>query len=1225
MDITDDTKRLNSYSAIDEFVKSIEVSKNEAQAIDALAAYQSSLSNLNEPWKDVPNLYALGLLYMHFNAYSWAITAFRQALYVEPTFERSRDVHVRLGLIFKTLKDFRLCEKHLKIALDDARPCNLSPAEIKFHLAHLLEIQGNFKGAIEAYESLLQDNRIGLTKHLTADIHRQLGWIHLYEKTPAPNSTTASANSTNKQQLIQQKLERAVTHFEISSNTKIDSRTSYYLGRCYSILGKTYDALNAYKNVIDRNETNADMWCSVGTLYQRGNQPHDAMQAYIRSLQYDKSHTQAWTNLGLLYENCQRFSDALRCYQHAQRANASSTDRSIQERISFLQSQFPRTDTEFGRSNSGFPSLKDLWNFERANIVNNRTEKSSTKETITCRPHSANFCKMNDPLNHDISNRSHSDSNGIILNQKDHKPKLDDSSQTPSVSMSLNGISSSSTIMASNKQDMKSSQTKDLQNGATVPLLQTKFNIKSTTQPSQQTTMPKLSINMTAEQVIEACKNLLTAKKIDINLLSDDTRPPYPKFSPRPHNTKDRLTPPPPSLFLETKKDALSSKLQDFCHNNPVVLVRNFAGVLKLDLGLFSTRSLVESNSEHQTDVATHIFQPIEENWDRNLGKSVWGCECRKAQMALSRYANYQATSFIESLREEQDHSNSHNSKQSFNMTRESESDSNGSASQASVFKVSGQTMVSNLPQSNYMSNSNSSTPSVNALGQSTINSFSPMATSNSASVPQSTLQVKTANSSPNKRFKRDDVPKFVRAAFNIDLSDEKKWRPQLQELNKVPVFLRVVSASNMLSHVGREIPGMNTVHMSMQVPGCRLFGHQTQNNFCSININVGPGECEWFAVANEYAPKMAKLCSQNGIDFTSDDWWPKLSSLYANNIPVYRFVQRPGDLVWMNAGTINWMQSIGWCNSISWNVGPLLEKQYTAAAIKYECNRFEFRRSAVPMIQLTWNLAYHLNLLYDEALYVCIKRVMMKSLIYCKLVIDIVMKSRNQEIKMRSKTIESQHSHVFTSHCVTCEYSTSASRDFDNSLCGSIFVCIMGTSDSSKVESVKLIESTFGMYPNFPKPGILFRDIMPVFTVPKALNQLVELMSDMVKSVRCDRIIGIESRGFLLGPAIAMRIQVPFVPVRKKGKLPGKVLAVEYALEYGHDQLEVQESAMPKGGNCVIIDDLVATGGSLLATKQLIERTGSKATACVVVIELEELNGKARLDQTPVLSIFKY
>lgn len=147
----------------------------------------------------------------------------------------------------------------------------------------------------------------------------------------------------------------------------------------------------------------------------------------------------------------------------------------------------------------------------------------------------------------------------------------------------------------------------------------------------------------------------------------------------------------------------------------------------------------------------------------------------------------------------------------------------------------------------------------------------------------------------------------------------------------------------------------------------------------------------------------------------------------------------------------------------------------------------------------------------------------------------------------------------------------------------------------------------------------------MPVLAEPRAFNDLIELMCQVVKDVQFDRILGIESRGFLLGPSIAQKLNIPFVPIRKKGKLPGQLYSMQYDLEYGHDTLEVQKYALPRATKCVLVDDLIASGGSLEASKKLVEMSGSTVVASIVVIELVSLDGKKKLGGTPVHSLFKY
>lgn len=153
----------------------------------------------------------------------------------------------------------------------------------------------------------------------------------------------------------------------------------------------------------------------------------------------------------------------------------------------------------------------------------------------------------------------------------------------------------------------------------------------------------------------------------------------------------------------------------------------------------------------------------------------------------------------------------------------------------------------------------------------------------------------------------------------------------------------------------------------------------------------------------------------------------------------------------------------------------------------------------------------------------------------------------------------------------------------------------------------------------------LLVRDIMPILGDPILFNLMIELMCNRLKKLNFDRILGIESRGFLIGPCIAQKLGKPFSPIRKKGKLPGDLFSVEYELEYGTDILQIQKDGIPASSKCVIIDDLIATGGSLQAAKRLISMSKSTTVAVAVVIELAALEGCKKLDGTPMITLFSY
>jgi adenine phosphoribosyltransferase len=162
---------------------------------------------------------------------------------------------------------------------------------------------------------------------------------------------------------------------------------------------------------------------------------------------------------------------------------------------------------------------------------------------------------------------------------------------------------------------------------------------------------------------------------------------------------------------------------------------------------------------------------------------------------------------------------------------------------------------------------------------------------------------------------------------------------------------------------------------------------------------------------------------------------------------------------------------------------------------------------------------------------------------------------------------------------------------------------------------------------PDFPKPGIVFKDITPILADPEAMALLYEALAapylNLDKPVT--KVLGIESRGFIFGAPLADRLGAGFVPVRKPGKLPWRTVSESYSLEYGEDTLELHEDAVTDGENVVIVDDLLATGGTLAATCRLAKRIGANVVGCSVLIELGFLKGREKLSDHKVYSLITY
>jgi len=160
---------------------------------------------------------------------------------------------------------------------------------------------------------------------------------------------------------------------------------------------------------------------------------------------------------------------------------------------------------------------------------------------------------------------------------------------------------------------------------------------------------------------------------------------------------------------------------------------------------------------------------------------------------------------------------------------------------------------------------------------------------------------------------------------------------------------------------------------------------------------------------------------------------------------------------------------------------------------------------------------------------------------------------------------------------------------------------------------------------PDFPKAGILFYDITTLLRDPDGFKITIDMLAGPFLGKGIDAVVGIESRGFILGAAVAQRINAGFIPIRKPGKLPSKTLKESYALEYGTDALEVHEDAVEKGQRVLIVDDVLATGGTAAAAAQLVKKLGGELHGLAFLIELQFLNGKSKLVGEELFSVLQY
>ncbi len=177
----------------------------------------------------------------------------------------------------------------------------------------------------------------------------------------------------------------------------------------------------------------------------------------------------------------------------------------------------------------------------------------------------------------------------------------------------------------------------------------------------------------------------------------------------------------------------------------------------------------------------------------------------------------------------------------------------------------------------------------------------------------------------------------------------------------------------------------------------------------------------------------------------------------------------------------------------------------------------------------------------------------------------------------------------------------------------------------SELVDGFSYVRNLIREIPNFPQPGVLFKDITPLLANPKAFHIVLDAIAERFMGEHIDAVVGIESRGFIFGGALAARLNASFVPVRKPGKLPYRTDKVSYSLEYGESELEMHRDSLSEGSRVLVVDDLLATGGTAAAAGELVHRQGAYVAAYAFVVELLSLDGRDRLMPTPVISFLQY
>ncbi|MBI4801127.1 MAG: adenine phosphoribosyltransferase [Elusimicrobia bacterium] len=179
--------------------------------------------------------------------------------------------------------------------------------------------------------------------------------------------------------------------------------------------------------------------------------------------------------------------------------------------------------------------------------------------------------------------------------------------------------------------------------------------------------------------------------------------------------------------------------------------------------------------------------------------------------------------------------------------------------------------------------------------------------------------------------------------------------------------------------------------------------------------------------------------------------------------------------------------------------------------------------------------------------------------------------------------------------------------------------------SEAQSVSAAENIRAIIRDVPDFPKTGIIFKDITPLLASPETFRETIRLIAGKYKGRGITKVLGIEARGFILAAPIAMELGAGLIPVRKKGKLPYKTVSAVYALEYGEDTLQMHEDALKTGEKVLIVDDVLATGGTAAAVCRLVEKLGGRVESIAMLIELEFLKGRDKLSGYELFSLIKY
>ncbi|PKU45337.1 lysine-specific demethylase 6a isoform x5 [Limosa lapponica baueri] len=923
-------------------------------------------------------LYGLGLVYFHYNAFQWAIKAFQEALYVDPSFCRAKEIHLRLGLMFKVNTDYE------------------SSLKRKYHSAK------------EAYEQLLQIEN--LPAQVKATVLQQLGWMH--------HTVDQLGDKATKESYAIQYLQKSL---EADPNS---GQSWYFLGRCYSSIGKVQDAFISYRQSIDKSEASADTWCSIGVLYQQQNQPMDALQAYICAVQLDHGHAAAWMDLGTLYESCNQPQDAIKCYLNATRSKNCSNTSALAARIKYLQAckpHHPNTEPVLGLTQTPISQQSLPLHMIPSSQVDDLTSPAKRKRTSSPTKHLEQLRANRNNLNPAQKLMLEQLESQFVLMQQHQQMR-----QTGVAQVRSTGIPNGPTADSSLPTNSVSGQQPQVALTRVPNVAQRGIRPACPGQPMANGPFPAGPIPCSTARTLGSTDTILIGNN-HITESGSNGNVPYLQRNALslPHN-RTNLT----SSAEEPWKNQLSNSTQGLHKGQsshlagpngerPLSSTGPSQHLQAAGTGIQNQNGhpATPSNSVTQGAALNHLSSHTATSGGQQgitLTKESKPSGNTSAVPETSRHSGEtpNSTAGVEGLPNHVHQvtadavsSPSHGDSKSpgllssdnpqlsaLLMGKANNNVGTGTCDKVNNIHPAVHTKTENSVASSPSSAISTATPSPKSTEQTTTNSVTSLNsphsghTVNGEGLEDSQSPMK-ADPPPNSHKPSPQIIPSMSVSIypsSAEVLKACRWKLQLHELTKLPAFVRVVSAGNLLSHVGHTILGMNTVQLYMKVPGSRTPGHQENNNFCSVNINIGPGDCEWFVVPESYWGVMNDFCEKNNMNFLMGSWWPNLEDLYEANVPVYRFIQRPGDLVWINAGTVHWVQAIGWCNNIAWNVGPLTACQYKLAVERYEWNKLQSVKSIVPMVHLSWNMARNIKV-SDPKLFEMIKYCLLRTLKQCQ------------------------------------------------------------------------------------------------------------------------------------------------------------------------------------------------------------------------------------------------